>query len=186
MLKEIKDFPDYFISDTGEVYSKKTKNHILRLLRPSKNNCGYWRTTICVKNRHKSFYVHRLVAEAFIPNPDNKPQVNHKNGNKADNRVQNLEWCTAAENLDHKYNVLGYSNPFSALKHKYLKHKYGKDNPLSKIVLQIKDGEIISEFYGTAEAERKTGVRNGNISNCCLGRCKSAGGYQWKYKTVEI
>lgn len=120
--------------------------------------------------------VHRLVAQTFIPNPENKQEVNHKNGVRTDNRVENLEWVTKSENEIHKYKVLGFKG--------FWKNKKGKSSPNFKIVQQIKDGKIIAEFYGSCEAERETGVCRVAIIQCCNGyrHNKTAGGYQWKYK----
>lgn len=169
---QIKDFPNYIITDTGDVYS--IVGHIKKI-KPY-NSRGYLRVTLSKNNVNTHKSVHRLVAEAFIPNPGNKPQVNHKNGIKTDNRVENLEFCTASENTKHAFDVLGRKA------NKPWLNKFGKDNYLSKLVLQIQDGKIIAEFYGTQEAERKTNIKSSNIRKCCKGIRNTAGGYQWKYK----
>jgi hypothetical protein len=181
LVKTILDFPEYYISNTGEVYSRKskTKNATsarITKLHKEKTRCGYLRVALC-KNKniiHKG--IHRLVAEAFIPNPENKPQVNHIDGDKTNNCVSNLEWVTASENTLHSFRVLGKSPQ------KYWAGKRGRQHPLSKTVQQIKDGIIIAEFLGTYEAQENTGVRRKDISACCCGAQKTAGGYQWKYK----
>lgn len=116
--------------------------------------------------------VHRLVAEAFIPNPENKSCVNHKNGIKTDNRVENLEWVTTKENIIHSFIILGK------------KYKNGKEHFRSKPVYQIKDGTVIREFFNITEASKRTEISISKISMVCRNKRKSAGGYQWTYKNV--
>lgn len=123
---------------------------------------GYKRVTLCKNNILKHKQVHRLVAEAFIPNTDNKPQVNHKNGIKDDNRMDNLEWVTVNENLNHALNILKK-----------------KDAKPARKVVQIKNNIIVAIFDSISEARNKTFINN--ISGCCRGVLKTAGGYKWKY-----
>lgn len=174
----IKDFPDYYITDTGDVYSRNyKKTGRIKKLMPHKNHKGYLWVHL---GRNKTYYVHRLVAEAFIPNPEDKQQINHKNGIKEDNRVSNLEWVSGSENILHAYRMLHRKNNF--LGKAYMKGRLGKDNPAHKVVEQIKNGEVITEFYGICEAARVTGINSANIVCCCQGKRKTAGGFSWRYK----
>lgn len=174
---EIKDFPGYFVTDCGDVYSRSfNKTGRFKKLKFWKAKYGYVYTDLCYKGKRFHKRIHRLVAQTFIPNPENKPQVNHINGITNDNRVENLEWSTCSENNIHAYKVLKRKAPKSML------GKFGKDNHTSKIVQQIKDGKIIRRFYGTLEANRATGINFRCISCCCHGGQKTAGGYQWRYE----
>lgn len=142
-----------------------------------RNRTGYIRAILFDGNGGKKrYFVHRLVAQAFIPNPENKPQVNHIDGDKTNNCVENLEWATRSENMRHAFDVLDRKT--------WNTGNHGKKCPFSKLILQIKDNKIIAEFYGADEAERETGINKSTISKCCR-RVKyfhTAGGYEWKYK----
>lgn len=99
-MKQIKGFENYYITEDGEVWS----NNINRYMKQSKNSGGY----LCVQLfsetvRKKPTRIHRIVAETYIPNPNNYEQVNHKDGNKENNAVENLEWCSAIENVNHAW-----------------------------------------------------------------------------------
>ena len=159
----------YKVSNFGNVMSLIHKKP--RLLKPGKNNKGYLLVDLQVFNEHKRFLIHRLVAQAFIPNPYNLPQVNHKDECKTNNRVENLEWC------DQLYNV-----NYGTAKDRISKTLTNRKD-LSKPVFQFdKNGKFISEYPSTSEAKRKTGINEGNICRVCQGERKSAGGYVWKYK----
>ena len=169
--KPIKEHENmYSISNFGGVRNLKTG----KKLNPYIHRCGYLRVRLYKENTKKTFYVHRLVAETFIPNPNNKPQVNHKNGIKTDNRAENLEWCDNSQNQLHAYR--------NNLRKKY----YGVNHKNSVSVLQCDlKGNVIKEWACIREAGEKTNTNKTAISNCCRNICKTAGGYIWRYK-VEV
>lgn len=127
------------VSNCGRVRKSTTK----RLLRPGLNTYGYPHFSFKCGGKMKCMTVHRAVALAFIPNPEGKAQVNHKNGDKTDNRVENLEWCSCSENLRHAYRT-GL-----------------KKGPRIKPVMCIEMGVV---YCSMQEASRKTGICEGSIS----------------------
>ena len=122
------------------------------------------------EGKKRNYQVHRLVAQAFIPNPDNKPQVNHKDEDKTNNKVENLEWVTCKENINYGTRT-ERSGKSQTNNNKKSKPIYG---------INIKTNEKI-EFPSTMEAQRN-GFDHGTIVNCLKGRRKSHKGYQWFYK----
>lgn len=158
--KQYKD-TNYEVSNLGNVRNIKTK----RMLKPWKDLDDYLVVGFYVrKGKVKKYKVHRLVAETFIPNYDNLPCVNHKNENKQNNCVDNLEWCT------HEYN-----NIYGTRIERMVKAK-------SKTVLQLrKDGSLVRVWSSVNEIYRKLGYFYGNINQCCLGKRHSAYGFKWCY-----
>ncbi len=136
---------------------------------------GYVTVRLSRGGRNKNSYVHRVVAEAFLPNPSKLPQVNHKDGVKPNNHVNNLEWCDASYNSKHKFRVLKVENP--------CKGRTGKNNPASKPVIQLNEKrEFIAEFESSADASRSTGVNHRSILLCANEKYNIAGGFIWKFK----
>ena len=134
-----------------------------KTIKPVKNNRGYYIVQLSKNNKVKNFSIHRLVAETFIPNPNNFPQVNHKDEDKSNNRVSNLEWMTLKRNINY-----GTRNKRMAL-------TKGKN-----VKAFDDDGNFIMGFCSMAVAEKITGINQGDISRCTLGKTKHAGGYVWK------
>ena len=152
----------YQISNKGRV--KRLLGPSERILRPWDNGYGYMIIGLFKNGMHKRIRVHRLVAIAFVPNPHNLPEVNHKDENKKNNCVENLEWC------DRVYNV-----------------NYGTRNERAsrKILQYSKSGDFIIEWKSAAEVERMLGINNSHIIQCCKGKRKSAGGFVWRYKEKD-
>jgi len=129
-------------------------------------------------NNRKKYFVHRIVAFAFICNQDNKPFINHIDGNKLNNNITNLEWCTCSENIQHAFDNGLKKSP------KYWKGKFGTLHPNSISVNQLDlNGNIINTFGSISEASRKTGTSLSCIANVCKGikNRKMANGYIWQY-----
>ena len=158
--KSIKSFDSYQISDFGNVRSLNyNKTGKINLLKQKTTSDGYNEILLCKNSKYKTFKVHRLVAINFINNYEKKPQVNHINGNKTDNNVNNLEWVTASENLKHRYRTL----------------KHPAVN--SKKVLCVDTGEV---FDSGASAARSLGLTITCVRDS-IRRGHKAGGYNWGY-----
>ena len=181
MLEVWKDIPNYEglyqISNLGNVKSlcfgarNIRKSNIVKLLHQSPNNLGYHKVQLYKDGKSKMFYVHRLVALSFIPNPDNKPQINHKDGNKDNNTVDNLEWATSKENLNHAITSgLRTSTPRLGIKAKP-----------RKINQYDKRGNYVATHYGIAETAQLFNVSYKSLQSCLSGHHKSSGGYVWRY-----
>ena len=164
----------YQVSNLGRVKSLNYNNTCKeRILIPCKKPNGYLCVVLSKNCICKKFYVHRLVAQAFIENPDNLPQVNHIDENKLNNRVENLEWCS------HEYNTNYGTGIERMLKTRKLRNC--KKAEIS-VIQFTQANKFIKEYPSIKEAERCTGINRGNLCSCCKGRYKSAGGYIWKYK----
>lgn len=158
--KTIEQYPDYEVSSNGRVRNKNTN----RVLKIRKGVGGYDRVRLYKNKKGKNELVHRLVAHAFIPNPEGYPIINHKDENPLNNDLSNLEWCTYA-----------YNNSYGdAAK------KKGKAN--SKKVCQIGiDGTLIRIFNSLREASDVLHLQEPHISKCCNHLRKTTGGYAWSF-----
>jgi len=167
-LKSIKSYENYFINKKGEIFNKNKK------LTPTKNKGGYLLINLYKNKKYYTKYIHRLVAETFITNLRSYPQVNHINGIKTDNRVENLEWCTQSENMCHAYkNNLREAFPT-------WKNKFGQEHCKSIKIIQLGcNKEIIKIWGGVNEAQRELKINN--ISKVVRGLQKTAGGFMWRY-----
>lgn len=157
----------YQISNFGRVKSLKwNHSNIIKTLKLS-NNGGYIRTSLFKNKAEKRFYVHVLVAQAFIPNPNKYPEVNHIDENKSNNHVDNLEWCNKSYNANY-----GNRNKLISIHSAMLR-------PVLQFDLK---GNFIKEYPSIAEAVEELKIRSSGISNCCAGRYSKSGGYKWRYK----
>ena len=162
----------YQVSSFSRVRSNRSGSWVI--LTAYKTNKGYLAVTLSINGKKKPYLLHRLVAEAFIPNPENKPQVNHINGIRTDDAISNLEWVTNIENQIHSWKYLNRQCPH--------KGKFGADSTYFKVVLQIYNNRIIGRFNGAREAMRITGVHYKLISACCHDERKTAGGFHWMFE----
>ena len=162
---------DHYVRHQREQYKKFVKGKIRKLMI---GNSGYYYIMLTYNAKNYHLQVHRMVAKAFIPNEFNKPQVNHKNHNKLDNRVENLEWCTPSENMIHAYknNLI----PLNKIGHS------GKSNPSARAVdAYTKDGEFIGHFDTMKDASKELGVAMSGVCNCCTGYSKTCHGMIFRY-----
>lgn len=161
----------YGINKQGEVFSYRSR----KVLKPIIKNTGYACVSLYdISGRYKSKYIHILVAETFLGKENKGLVVNHKDLNKLNNCVDNLEFITQEQNIYH-----------SKINGKQIRNK-GKDNKKSKEVLQYDlQGHLIRVWNSVMDIERELGIKSNYVSNCALGKCKTSCGFIWKYKGTE-
>lgn len=165
---KIKDFTNYSLSEYGDVRNDGTG----RILAKPLDKDGYVKYSLCKEGKQHTLKAHRLVAKHFLDKVKGKEFVNHIDENKQNNHFSNLEWCTTKENINH-----GTRN-----------ERAGKaiSKARSKEVAQYDlQGNFLNIFCSTVEAEKETGVYQSNISKCCNGKYKTAGGFVWKFTDEE-
>lgn len=161
----------YEISDLGRVKSlRRKKNNKPLIFSNCKNSNGYNAVNLRKDNKIKRFTIHRLVALNFLENNENKPDVNHIDGNKNNNELNNLEWCTKSENQQHRRNVLKKNN----IKTKKTIYKYDLND------------NLINKYQSIKEAARKNNCSDSDIIKCAKGinHHKTVAGYKWKYELI--
>lgn len=160
--KDIIETSNYAVSNLGRVKNTKTN----RLLNPSELGNGYKQVSLKMNDtgKFKKEYIHRLVAKYFIENPENKKEVNHKDGNRSNNNMNNLEWVTPSENQKHKYDVL-------------------KSKTSNRLIGQYtKDDKFIQSYDSIISAVKAVGLKSrSGLDSVLYGKAKTAGGYKWKY-----
>ena len=195
-------YKNYFVDEYGNVYNRRQQ------LKPQVDRNGYMWVNLTYDGKQHNHKIHRLVAQAYIPNPNNLPQVNHINEDKSDNRVENLEWCTNEYNINYGTCIerasatrkeKGYywiddamrkrkeNNPNNEMWYKIAENKKkngtNRQKGLMVAVVQMDlDGNVIKEFESVTDAAIALNCERGNIRACCKGRQKTAKGYKWIYK----
>lgn len=181
--KPISGYEDlYQVSNFGRVKSLNY-NHTNQeqILKQATNKDGYKVVCLYKDGKGKTFQVHRLVAMAFITNPNNYAEVNHKDECKTNNHISNLEWCDCKYNCNygtrnerHSKAMSGENNPMLG--------KLGKDNPNAKQIIQLTlENEVIKIWGSIIDVERKLGYHKSSICKCCKGKLKKTYGYKWCY-----
>lgn len=164
MEKEIKGFPGYTITDDGKVISYKFKKP--RIMKTWYQKSGYENIKLCKENITYHFLIHRLVAEAFIPNPNNLPEVNHKDKNRKNNKVDNLEWCTRVDNLYDSYTTMSATRNFKTC-----------------VLIRESDNVEIAKFKCIKDAAEYA-KQNFNCSITGMQRNYRSKGYRLKFEKV--
>lgn len=164
--KVMKEHNGYEISNYGKIKTIKTQ----RIRKTTINNKGYEQIIIYIDKKPKSFYVHRLVANNFIKNPNNYKEINHINENKLDNRACNLEYCNTKYNCNYGDRNIKIIN--------------SKRHTFKTIIQKDKSNNVIKIWKDIIEIQENTKYNKHNIYKCCEGKYKYAYGYKWEYKTI--
>lgn len=153
---------DYAVTIDGDVISIKSN----KSLRSHDNGHGYKTVCLCIDGKPKTYYVHRLVASAFVENPNDYPEVNHIDEDRGNNRAENLEWCTSKYNKNYGRRA----------------ERFGRRR--GRPVVCLETGQV---FYSSGDAGRNMGIRREDIHACCTGyrNTHSAGGYHWAFADIS-
>lgn len=175
----VEGYEDYIVEENGTVFSLKTNKN----LKPHINPNGYATVELFNSNGSKRLLIHRLVAQAFIPNINNYNQVNHKDENKLNNCVDNLEWCTAKYNMNYGIGAKTrhLKIDYSTNKRKEIARQNGKK--VSREVKQYdKNGNFIKKYESAKQASIETKCSHSHILECCHGKkYKTVGGFIWSF-----
>lgn len=163
-LGNIKSLPRKIINNKGYYISKE------KILSAGLSASGYMHIALCRFGKNKTFKIHRLKAIAFIPNPENKPCINHIDGNKLNNDIYNLEWCTHSENHKHAFKI-GLKTPHHNTDH-------SSNKPVNQLDLNM---NFIAKYKSIHEAFRITGIDYRMISKVCTGIQKKTHGFVFEY-----
>lgn len=185
----------YEVSNRGQVRSvvrtskrngNTTKTVQSTVLRIQQQSNGYLKVSLCKDGKARDFRVHRLVASAFIPNPDNLPEVNHLNEDKSDNRVENLCWSSHRDNIMHGTQLKrGVANRNQRGELNGMFGRKGALSPVAKRVIQSdSNGKVVAEYSSIREAAKAIGRTPGSITNAIVGRTSNCAGYTWKYSQI--
>ena len=170
--RPIADFPNYQVSDTRDVVNTVTGKQ----LKPIRESTGYSHVTLCNNGQHHQTSVHRLVAQGFIPNPDNKPMVNHIDGDKSNNNIDNLEWCTQSENMHHAYRT-GLQKPIpSQIESSLARSAEVRRKPVRNI-------DTGAEYSSIAECAKAENIQHSAVSAHLAGKVKRP---RFEYMTKEV
>lgn len=161
-LVKVPNLP-FWASPDGTIYNKHGRKY-----KPVKLKNGYYRIGTRINGKPSVFLVHRLIALTFIDNPNNYPWINHKDEDRSNNSVDNLEWCTPKYNANYGTRI-----------QRQIEHQRNRED-VSKPVIRILNGEE-TRYPSAKQAERELQINNSNIIACCLGKRKTAGGYEWRY-----
>ena len=177
--KDIKNYEGlYQVSDYGRVKSLSSYKKSTRILKPYMDKDFRYVVFLYKKAKKHNIYVHRLVAEAFIPNPENKPEVNHIKTRRKDycnNRIDNLEWVTSAENSEWMIKCGNLYKPTLG--------KFGKENHLSKSIVQLdKNGNFIKIWENARQIDRELNIDFRYVSRCCTHKCKTCHGFIFMFE----
>ena len=182
-MLRVKDFEDYTIDETGNVFSIRKNKYLKQTI----NKNGYCKVTLQKEKHRKMFSVHRLVAQAYLKNYSNTLQVNHINGIKTDNRVENLEMVTAKENMQKAVEIGLFDKCKEIQRKNAIKNNLGKYHILAsesakkRVAKYDKNNNLIQVYNSITEASRKNNINITSISYSANGKRKTGGGYIWHF-----